>query len=104
MNSESVGTTIHILGKPYLIKCPPAEINALQEAALYLDEKMKKIRDGSSINGMDNIAIIAALNLAHQLFELQQTKEREIKTINERLFELESKLDNAISPQVESFA
>jgi cell division protein ZapA len=58
---------INILGRAYKVACPREEESALLAAADYLDEKMREIRDKSKVIGAERIAIMAGLNLAHEL-------------------------------------
>jgi len=58
---------IHILGRAYKVACSREEEAALIAAADYLDEKMRAIRDNSKVIGAERIAIMAGLNLAHDL-------------------------------------
>ena len=58
---------IHILGRPYKVACSREEESALIAAADYLDKKMHEIRDTSKVIGAERIAIMAGLNLAHDL-------------------------------------
>jgi cell division protein ZapA len=58
---------IHILGRSFKVACSREEEAALIAAADYLDEKMHVIRDNSKIIGAERIAIMAGLNLAHDL-------------------------------------
>lgn len=58
---------IHILGRSFKVACSREEESALVAAADYLDGKMRAIRDNSKIIGAERIAIMAGLNLAHDL-------------------------------------
>ncbi len=58
---------IHILGRAYKVVCARDEESALIAAADYLDEKMRGIRDSGKVIGAERIAIMAGLNLAHDL-------------------------------------
>ncbi len=58
---------INILGRAYKVACPREEETALVSAADYLDEKMHEIRGNSKVIGTERIAIMAGLNLAHDL-------------------------------------
>jgi cell division protein ZapA len=58
---------IHILGRAYKVACSREEESALVAAADYLDGKMREIREGSKVIGAERIAIMAGLNLAHDL-------------------------------------
>jgi cell division protein ZapA len=58
---------IHILGRAYKVACSREQEPALIAAADYLDEKMREIREGNKVIGAERIAIMAGLNLAHDL-------------------------------------
>ncbi len=58
---------IYILGRAYKVACTREEESALVAAADYLDEKMRAIRDNGKVIGAERIAIMAGLNLAHDL-------------------------------------
>tara|TARA_B100001109_G_scaffold246056_1_gene234353 strand:- start:3409 stop:3723 length:315 start_codon:yes stop_codon:yes gene_type:complete len=64
-----------ILEREYRINCPEGAEEKLREAARYLNDKMAEIKQagaaGGKVLGTDRIAVIAALNITHQLHELQ---------------------------------
>lgn len=62
---------VKILDKDYQIACPPGQQQALHQAAQNLDQRMRAIRSSSSVIGLERIAIMAALNLSHDLLEAQ---------------------------------
>ncbi|MGZ8216085.1 cell division protein ZapA [Methylomagnum sp.] len=63
---------VQILGKEYPISCPPEEQHDLLMAARYLDEKMRQIRGTGRVIGSERIAVMAALNIAHELLLANQ--------------------------------
>jgi len=86
---------VYILDREFMIACPPEERNALLQSAAMLDQKMREIRDRGKVVGMDRIAIMAGLNLAHELLRLRQDatgldaiRDR-LAALNERLAEFE---------------
>lgn len=99
MSNEVPHTSIEILGKVYQIKCPVTEIHSLKRAALYLEEKMRIMHD-SGVSS-DRIAVITALNIVHQLLTLEQQKNTHFQTINQRLFDLQNKLDHALAEKLQ---
>jgi cell division protein ZapA len=58
---------IKILEKEYQIACPAGERAALLDSAEILNRKMREIRDTGKVIGLDRIAVMAALNMAHDL-------------------------------------
>lgn len=63
---------IFILDKAYKIACPAGEQDNLRRAAQYLDRKMREIRGSGKVLGLERIAVIAALNISHELLGLRQ--------------------------------
>jgi cell division protein ZapA len=59
--------SVHILGKDYQVACPEEERASLIAAASELDQRMKVIRQSGSVIGVERIAVMAALNLAHEV-------------------------------------
>ena len=58
---------IRILEREYQFSTPPDEEEKLISAAKFLNQRMKEIRDGGRVVGTERIAVMAALNLAHEL-------------------------------------
>lgn len=96
MNKERIGTSVEILGKTYQIKCPEEEVSALHRAAEYLEEKMRNIQDSDSVINVDRVAIVAALNVVHQLLSLEHQKHHNAQTISQRLKDLQNRVENAL--------
>jgi cell division protein ZapA len=67
MATETV--SVHILGKDYQVACPEEERSSLVAAAAELDRRMKVIRQSGSVIGVERIAVMAALNLAHEVID-----------------------------------
>ncbi|MFJ3482542.1 cell division protein ZapA [Pseudomonas sp. NPDC090202] len=72
-NGNSV--TVQILDKEYSIICPQEERTNLVSAARYLDGKMREIRSSGKVIGADRIAVMAALNITHDLLHKQELPE-----------------------------
>ena len=60
---------VKILDKEYQVACPREERQALMESAQLLDERMKSIRGSGAVIGLERIAVMAALNLSHELLQ-----------------------------------
>ncbi|GAB6046268.1 hypothetical protein JCM19379_00900 [Methyloparacoccus murrellii] len=74
MSEPSPPIKVHILGKEYPVSCPADEQHELLIAARYLDEKMREIRDNGRIIGTERIAVMAALNITHELLQERQRR------------------------------
>lgn len=60
------GLSIQILGREYRVACPEGEEKQLQASVDYLNRRMKELRDTGKVTGNERIAIMAALNIAHE--------------------------------------
>jgi cell division protein ZapA len=87
---------IHLLGNEYQIACKPDEEKALKASAEHLDQQMRQIRDKGKIIGLERIAVMAALNLSHELLQLQATAAPRDDGSAESLQRINNKLDSAL--------
>ncbi len=65
--STSKAVDVDIMGREFRVTCPDEEREELLQAVTYLDKKMCEIRDAGKVVGSERIAIMAALNIAHEL-------------------------------------
>jgi cell division protein ZapA len=94
--SKSLPISISILDKEYKIACPAGEQSALLASAEYLDSKMREVRDNGSIIGSERIAVITALNIAHELLNSTEQNSNLDKSLSPRLKNLENKVSAAL--------
>lgn len=87
---------VKILDREYLIACSAEERNGLIAAAAHLDGKLRELRNNNRGGGLDRIAVLAALNLAHELLNLKQQAAGASTRVTEHLHALKSKLDAAL--------
>ncbi len=66
MNAEPKGVTITIAGREFRVACPEGEEKQLQASVEFLNRKMTEVRDNGKVVGNDRIAVMAALNIAHE--------------------------------------
>ncbi|MFV3404897.1 cell division protein ZapA [Pseudomonas sp. NY15463] len=96
--SSSNSVTVQILDKEYSIICPPEERNNLVGAARYLDGKMREIRSSGKVIGADRIAVMAALNITHELLHRQDRPEAASGgATREQVRDLLERVDQALS-------
>ena len=88
--------SINILGKEYKIACAKEEQEALIHTAEQLDKQMRKIRDTGKVSSTDRIAVLAALNLAHELSTSSAKPEASAPNISTRLIDLRLKIENVL--------
>jgi cell division protein ZapA len=92
MSKQSTTLEVKILDKEYLVACPAEEQEALIRAARHLDSKMRQIRTSGKVFGTERIAVMAALNMTHELLE-RDTMSDATSTL---LKAMDSKLENAL--------
>ena len=95
--SEATPVAINILDREFLIACTTEERPGLLAAAAYLDGKMREVRGNTRTQGVDRIAVMAALNIAHELIQLKQRSEIDGGVLAQHLHTLRTKLDGALA-------
>lgn len=98
--SSSEPVTVHINEREYLIACAPEEHDGLLAAARYLDSKMREIRSAVRAQGAERVAVLAALNIAHELVILKQQNQMQASTIAQHMQSLKIKLDSALAGSI----
>jgi cell division protein ZapA len=97
MTDQAISVTIELLGKPYVIRCPESEVKSLQQAAAVVNQKMTEIQESGKAINLERIAIITALNIAHDYLQIDQHKSSIMTKINHRIAQLQDRIDSAIN-------
>jgi cell division protein ZapA len=84
--------TVNILGKEYQIACPEEEKEALIASARMVHENMEKIRQSGKVVGVDRIAVMAALNIAHELIHIQHDESHDLEKVNNKILQLKERV------------
>lgn len=95
MSDELARITVHILDKDYQVACPDEERDALLESAALLNRKMQEIRESGKVVGLDRVAVMAALNLSHEILQHQSATDQAQHALVERLRALNDRLASA---------
>ena len=94
MSQDLIGVNVQLVGHEYRFACPPAEREELLEAARGLDERMQEIREqGGKLLSLEAVAVMAALNLSHELLRQQRQAIETETVINRQVQDLLQKLD-----------
>lgn len=98
---------ISILGRNYKIACEEGEREALLEAVAYLDGKMAEIKKAGKVSGTDRIAVMAALNIAHELLGAKTgapaTSGFDSAAVQRRISAMQTAIDRAMAEQDKLF-
>jgi cell division protein ZapA len=88
--------SVHILDREYLVACPPEERDGLRSAASLLDGRLRDLRNAARNATPERIAVLAALNLAHELLQLRSKQGATGHVVDAELASLRIKLDAAL--------
>ncbi len=95
MSNNPVAVTVNILDREYQVACKAGEEDGLRSSARYLDGKMREIRDRGNVIGIDRIAVMAALNIAHECLELKPLQEEQ-NSLAQRIITLQQQISQAV--------
>lgn len=101
--SEAKSLQIAVMGREFRVACPEEEQTQLLEAVDYLNRKMLEIRDAGKVIGLERIAIMAALNIAHELLSTKVGGSFDMAEMKRRMNRMESVIDQAMSEQADLF-
>lgn len=96
MTDEAVPVIVEILGKEYRIACGDEEREDLLIAAEFLDERMREVRSSGRVVGQERIAVMTALNIAHELVQSRDGNTPPSQDFANRLAEIRKKVDAAL--------
>ncbi|WP_330924425.1 cell division protein ZapA [Candidatus Sororendozoicomonas aggregata] len=96
IESTSSAAVVKILDKEYRVSCPPEEREALNAAASFLSEKMRDIRATGKVIGLERIAVMAALNISHELLQSRHQTSNEQDVTHQHIEQLLGKLNKAL--------
>lgn len=103
MSTDPKSLQINVMGREFRVACPDSEQKGLLEAVDYLNRKMLEIRDHGKIVGLERIAIMAALNIAHELLATKVGGGFDIGEVKRRMNRMETVLDQAMRDQSKLF-
>lgn len=89
--------SVSILDREFLIACTPDERPGLIAAASYLDGKMREIRNAARSPGLDRVAVLAALNIAHELMNLRQNNMNDGQMVAQHVQAIKHKLEGVLT-------
>jgi cell division protein ZapA len=96
--------TISLLGREFRVSCPEGEQKTLMASVDYLNRRMKEVRDTGKVVGNERIAIMAALNIAHELMSNhgKAPGAAESAGIRRRITAMQETLDSALAADQEN--
>ena len=95
--SDSVTVSVQILGKSFQVSCAVHETEQVTAAARLLDERMSEIHDTRKVLGFDRIAVMAALNIAHDYLASRDDHDRTADAAGDKVAELTERVTRALA-------
>jgi len=93
--TDSSVTAVHIFGHEYKIK-GHADKDYIERMAKYVDGKMRELATSSSLPSQDRLAILAALNIADELFQARTQSTDTVSSVEERADRLITLIDESL--------
>lgn len=91
---------VTIMGRSYKVVCPEPEREALMSAVAYLDKKMTEIKSAGKVASAERIAVMAALNIAHELLSSKNSSDGfDSEGLKRRMAAMQATLDDALAQQ-----
>jgi len=90
--NKTKAVDVNIMGRDFTVSCTDEERPGLINAVNFLDKKMREIRDNGKVVGAERIAIMTALNLAHELLN-SKSGSVNVGDIKRRITEMQDQID-----------
>jgi cell division protein ZapA len=94
---------VNLLGRTYRVACEDDERESLMQAVAYLDGKMGEIKKAGKVSGTDRIAVMAALNIAHEFLSTKLGNGFDIGQARRRISLIEARLEEVLAQQDKLF-
>lgn len=91
--SDPRAVSVRVLDREYTVGVGDGEVDGLMAAARLLDARMREVRGANRMAAIDRVAVLAALNLAHELDQLKDANERRDREIARSLAALQARVD-----------
>lgn len=93
MTATTEPVNIRILDREYTVGVAAEERESLLAAAKLLDSRMRDVRGANRMAAIDRVAVLAALNLAHELQQLRNDTGALDRELERTLDDLHRRLD-----------
>jgi cell division protein ZapA len=107
MDDRATTLDVSILGREYRVACKDSERAELLLAVQFLDQRMREIRDTGKIAGTERIAVMAALNIAHEMLRVKgggpAPASFDSAGIQRRISAMQTAIDRAMAEQEKLF-
>ncbi len=99
MSEKTKTLDIKLLDRELRIACPEEERAELLDAVAYLDKRMREIRDAGKVVSVERIALMAALNITHELLTTKVGRGVDLSDFKRRMDSMQAAIDQALAEQ-----
>lgn len=99
MSNATKTLDVKILDRELRIACPEEERGELLDAVAYLDKKMREIHESGKIASVERIALMAALNITHELLGMKVGRGVDLADFTRRMNAMQTAIDAALAEQ-----
>ncbi|PIV15331.1 MAG: cell division protein ZapA [Gallionellales bacterium CG03_land_8_20_14_0_80_55_15] len=103
MSGKTNTLDVTILDRELRVACPEEEREELRDAVAYLNRKMVEIRDTGKIVNVERIAIMAALNISHELLCMKLGRGVDLGSFTRRMTAMQTAIDQTLAEQDKLF-
>jgi cell division protein ZapA len=91
------GNHISIMGREFRIATPPGEEALMAASVDLVNRRMREVQSSGKVVGNERVAMLAALNLAHELLSVRAGKGADLADIQRRIMSMEAAVDRALA-------
>ena len=102
-SADSLNLDVSIMGREYRVVCKPDERQELLDAVAAVDRRMREIRDSAKQNNAERVAVMAALNVTHELLKVRAAGNVDLGGLKRRIETMQSTIDAALAEQDKLF-
>ena len=99
MSEDAKGIAINIMGRDFRVAMPIGEEKSLAAAVDLVNRRMKEVQASGKVVGNERVAMLAALNIAHEYVASRAGRGPDAGEIRRRILAMEDAIDNALSEQ-----
>ena len=94
--AENQDLTVVVMGREFRIGCPENEREALLASVEMLNTRMQEIKNSGGVPGNERVAILSALQIAHEFYSRKVTKSFDVAEIQSKIKSLQGNLDSVM--------
>lgn len=94
---EAKPVTVSIMDKEYIVACREDERESLFATVEFLNKRMRELRDSGKVIGSERVAVMAALNIAHEFLQYKRRKDDYTLQVDSGIRRMREKIAGALN-------